>query len=283
VVGTRVATTIAGNSASGFVDATGVSAKFDNPAGIAFETRSTLQYLFVADRNNHRIRRILLTTRIVSTVAGSGAQGSQDGPSIAATFSFPQGLTWGPVNTAWSNTLFVSQGGINGQFCGIRAVAVTLTTFGVSTIAGGSTCGMVDGNSTSAQFNGPDGLASAVILGIPYLFVSDTGNNLIRLINLQTRIVTSLAGSSYNTPFFDGISTIASFNSPASLTIYSINDTSGQVLLHVADSGNHVIRLVTVNFPTVCRSGFICNAGAISQFGVACPPGMRGLFSLSLL
>jgi hypothetical protein len=83
--------TLAGSIGSaGSTDGTGTVAKFSEPAGVA--TDGT--YLFVADSGNHTIRKVVIATGAVSTLAGAaGLTGSADGTGVAARFNTPTGLT----------------------------------------------------------------------------------------------------------------------------------------------------------------------------------------------
>ena len=74
----------------GNVDGTGRAARFSNPRGLATDGAGNL---YAADSSNHTIRRIVLATGVVSTLAGTaGASGSTDGTGAAAQFNSPNGL-----------------------------------------------------------------------------------------------------------------------------------------------------------------------------------------------
>ena len=86
-------TTLAGGSSgsSGSADGVGGAARFNHPVGIAMDAASGVA--LVADRMNHAIRRIVLATGAVTTLAGStGSSGSADGVGGAVRFNDPTGI-----------------------------------------------------------------------------------------------------------------------------------------------------------------------------------------------
>jgi hypothetical protein len=101
--------------------------------------------------------------------------------------------------------------------------------------------GRVDAAGRSARFNAPRGLA----LGTGTLFVADTGNNVVRAVDLASGSVATLAGAPVAVTgtdagalFADGPAASARFKAPAGLA----RDSAG--LLYIADSGNHAIRVL---------------------------------------
>jgi len=52
----------------------------------------------VADRNNHLIRKIVISTGAVTTLAGTGSSGSANGTGTSASFYYPQGITTDGTN-----------------------------------------------------------------------------------------------------------------------------------------------------------------------------------------
>jgi murein DD-endopeptidase MepM/ murein hydrolase activator NlpD len=103
----------------------------------------------------------------------------------------------------------------------------------VTTIAGNGQAGYVDGKALQAQLNGPIGVA---LDKLGQVYVADTYNDKIRMINNQGEVVT-VAGSS--TGYMDGTALEAQFNTPTGIVINRANE------IIVADSYNHAIRKIT--------------------------------------
>ena len=86
-------TTVAGSSA-GFANGTGTSAKFNMPIGITTDGTN----LYVTDFYGHLIRKIVISTGVVTTVAGTGSAGSANGTGTSASFYQPYGITTDGTN-----------------------------------------------------------------------------------------------------------------------------------------------------------------------------------------
>jgi len=76
-------TTFAGSGSSGFADGQGTAAQFNFPVGLAIDSQDNL---YVTDYQNNRIRKIT-PSGVVSTFAGNGTDGSQDGQGVNAEFT----------------------------------------------------------------------------------------------------------------------------------------------------------------------------------------------------
>lgn len=214
-----VVTTLAGSANNpGFQDGQGTEAKFYQPIGLAVDASG---YVYVADYYNNRIRKIS-PTGLVTTLAGSGQVGADDGLGTAATFHQPEDLVLDR-----SGNIYVSDEG-NSL---IRKVSPEGM---VTTIAGSGQQGAVDGQGTAASFCLPDGIA---LDEMGNLYIADSGNNLIRKIDRQG-MVTTLAGSG-KPGSADGKGAAASFGLPEGICL----DIFGN--LYVADYYNSTIRKVT--------------------------------------
>jgi len=83
-------TTLAGTGSTGSTDnSTGTSASFNSPHGITTDGTN----LYVADYSNHLIRKIVISTGAVTTLAGTGSMGSANGTGTSASFYNPPGIT----------------------------------------------------------------------------------------------------------------------------------------------------------------------------------------------
>jgi len=164
ITSTGVVTTFAGSPrTSGSTDGSGANARFNSINGLAADSAGNV---YVADTNNHTIRKIN-PTGLVSTLAGSaGAKGSSDGFGNQARFNGPTALALDS-----SGYLYVADTGNNT----IRRVS---PTGAVSTLAGlAAGRGSVDDIGNAARFNEQFGIA---VDSSGNVYVSDTGNNTIR-------------------------------------------------------------------------------------------------------
>ena len=87
-------TTLAGTGSSGSANGTGTSASFYYPRGITTDGTN----LYVTDSENHLIRKIVISTGVVTTVAGTGSSGSANGTGTSASFYSPTGITTDGTN-----------------------------------------------------------------------------------------------------------------------------------------------------------------------------------------
>lgn len=235
--------TFVGSSTNGSADGTGSAASFWNPQGITTDGTS----LYVADSNNNTVRRVVIATGVVSTLAGSpGLSGSTDGTGATARFSSPFGITTDGTN------LYVTDSGNHT----IRMIAIA--TGVVTTIAGSSgISGTADGTGAAAKFNAPQGITTDGT----NLYVADSGNHTIRMVTIATGVATTVAGTPGISGSADGTGTAASFFNPQGIT------TDGKNLF-VVDSGNDTIRMVAIATAVVTTlAGSAGNPGIVDGTG----------------
>ena len=168
-VGTLVKGNIIGGHANGVGDAAaaGTQARFNAPRGVAAAGAGTL---YVADSNNHRIRKVTIGAAAaatqVSDFAGSGAPGYANGAGADARFNSPGDLA------VSGDTLYVAD--INNH----RIRAVDIPSGVVSDVAGSGTAGHADGAGADARFSSPTGIA--VNVSGSTLYVTTINAGLIR-------------------------------------------------------------------------------------------------------
>ena len=158
----------------------------------------------------------------MTTLAGDGSPGSQDGPALRSRFQDPFGVAVGA-----DGTVYVADAGE------ANAVRRVTPQGEVSTLAGGRE-GFADGSGGAASFHTP----SAVALDAEgNLYVADTGNNRIRKVTKEGVVTTHAGGGSAG--FRDGPAAEAQFDAPVGVAA----DSRGNV--YVADTYNDRVRVVT--------------------------------------
>jgi len=245
----------------GWHDGTQQTAVFNSPSGMDTDSEGNV---YIADAENHAIRKVS-KGGIVSTIAGDGILGHKDGAGSGARFYRPEDAAVAADGTLYvADTLNHSIRRIapDGQVTTLNAPSnrVIEVTAGYAVLAGD----FADGKLSESKFNEPTSIA---IDSKGNLYVSDTGNHVIRYIDLAKDTVTTVAGLSQGKKpvyqqgalyaeggYADGSSSEARFYSPRGIAV-----TQEQGLL-IADSLNHTIRyLIDGQVSTI--------AGVPAQFG----------------
>ena len=269
---------IIGTGTEGNVDGTSSEAQFNRPQGVTLAGN----ILYVADTENHTIRRVNLDTQQVETIAGTGQQYGiertpMSGPARSVALSSPWDLV------CHDDNLYIAMAGVHLLYI------LHLDSNEIEKFAGAGPEGLKDGLYNEAFFAQPNGLsidhdilyvadsetssvraveltgekrvttlvgqglfdfgdvdgagdnallqhvqAVCAVNGLVYL--ADTYNNRIKVLNPQTREVKALAGTG-TAGFKDGPLNEAQFNEPAGLAM-------AEGKLYVADTNNHAIRVI---------------------------------------
>ena len=181
--GTGIITTVAGTGVAGFAGDGGpaISAQLAFPAGLVVDGQGNL---YIADANNARIRRVAAATGVITTVAGTGVAGyaGDGGLATSARFALPFG-----VALDGQGNLFIA------DWDGRRIRRVDVGTGIVTTVAGSGVDGFGGdgGPAVGAQLSFP---AAVVVNGAADVYVTDSGNNLVRRVDGLTGIITTVAG-----------------------------------------------------------------------------------------
>jgi len=250
---------------------THASAAFNGPVGLVLSDTS----LLVVDSTNHAIRQVNVASPYTTTT-WIGTVGTSGSDNTAGTFNLPRNAVmdtagnlyvtdsgndavrmitpgkvvstivtglknpWGiAIDNATPQNLYVTDIGSNS----IKKLTQTGGSWTVSVFAGNTsgTPGLpANANGTAAYFNYPLGIAT----DNSFLYVVDTGNNAIRRIDLTTKDVTLMAGSSTGEAgsAVNATGALATFSQP-----YAVTYANGA--LYVADQSATVIRKVSTTAP----------------------------------
>lgn len=190
--------------------------------------------IFIADANNHRIREVDKLTGIITTIAGSAADGAglgsysgDGGMATNATLNAPSGLYIDKFENIYIADLLNN-----------RVRKIDHLSGKISTIAGNGTHG----------YGGDNGLAVNAFLAHPSqpfldsssnIYISDYDNNVIRKVAASTGIITTIAGTGAQGYSGDGGPAIAAkMNQPYGIYIDKAQN------IFVAEWGNGVIRRI---------------------------------------
>lgn len=237
--------TIAGATTSGYTDMPGSAARFGTLQQITADGTGTL---FVADDTNAAVRKVVIASGDVSTVAGGTVNGTGD-----LAFGQPYAIAYG------SGTLIVGDGTYT-----LRGVA--LGNDSVNVLAGAPPHpGTSNGAFATATFNP---VARLALANAQTLFLSDTYGGLVRVIDLGSQTTALSAGGSATVQ--DGMGSAAGFGAPLGLAVDAANNR-----VYLADGSAQQIRRITapggvVDTPfgtiTPVEAGFANATGPHSQF-----------------
>ncbi len=246
-IATGVTTTLAGApGVLGSDDGLGMLASFRSPMGIVFSGGM----LYVADTFNNSIRQINPTDGFVTTIAGGAFAGSTDGVGFVATFSRPNGIT-----SDGAGTLYICDTNSN------KIRKLVINTQAVTTIAGGINQGFpIDGGPGIHSLRMPTGIT----FDSDKLYFADYYGGLLRVLDLSTQSVQTLAGRVSHFTHVDGVGTEARLRYAPS-AVFDGNDT-----VYFSDGGAIRTLLVsTGEVSTLAGTGVFGESGAVDGVGDA--------------
>ena len=219
-------TTIAGTGEQGFSGDGGpaTQAQLDHPRAVAVDGEGNL---YIADRNNNRIRRVD-STGTITTIAGTGERrfGGDGGPAIRAQLDAPSG-----VAVDGAGNLYIADAS-NHRIRKVDSIGTITTIAGT----GEQGFGGNGGSASQAHLFFPTGVA---VDGEGNLYIADVGNHRIRKVD-STGTITTIAGTGERGfSGDDGPAIQAQLDDPTGVAV----DGAGN--LYIADASNHRIRLLT--------------------------------------
>ncbi len=251
-----IVSTYAGTGLEGHMDGEASEAQFNQPINICFDDKGNM---YVSDFINQRIRKIS-SNMIVTTIAGSGIAGYQEGLAMEAKFNYPRGICLDDTGNIYIGDSW------NHRIRKISTLGIVSTWVGGGSTIGVSSVGdYIDARDTSARFYTPCELS---IDQYNNIFVADAYNHRIRKIDSQ-RMVSTIAGSGGFGPesggFHNGTGDQAQFDTPTALEVI-LNGT-----IFVGDLRNHLLRKIsTDNMVTTAAGsgepGFANGPDTLAQF-----------------
>ena len=210
------------------------SLTLQQPAGLDFSPvianvfTFTFPGVFVAERGRNRVRRY-------DNVGGATVGTFEN----FTPYNHPRDVAYDPDR----RRLFIADSN-NHRIQVIEDVTPASLIASIYAGSSSATAGAIDGPAAEAQFRNPTSIALAPD---GRLFVTDSGNNLIRVISADGATVSTYAGdaSSSTINYLDGSTSTARFNLPYGIAVA----TDGRVF--VADRNNHSIRLIDAEGSTV--------------------------------
>jgi thiol-disulfide isomerase/thioredoxin len=229
-----------GNGQSGLTDGDFREAEFFAPQGMAFDAEN--QILYVADTENHALRRVDMQRQVVETIAGNGKQSRYIRPHSGEAKETALNSPWDIQKVG--NTLYIAMAGLH------QIWEMDLETNIVQTYAGTGAEACVDGALNDSAFAQPSGIATDG----KELYVADSEVSSIRGVGIvEPKTVRTVCGSGDLFGFGD----VDGQGEQVRLQ-HCLGMEYAQNYLWVADTYNHKIKLVspsTGNCQTVLGNG----------------------------
>ncbi len=264
-ISTGIISTIVGTGGGGYNgdNIAATAATINEPTGVALDTSGNI---FIADYQNHRIRRVDAVTRIITTIAGDGT-GAYNGDNIAATaaeLQDPEG-----VSTDDSGNVYIA------DTYNYRIRKICVKTGIITTVAGNGVMSYSGdgGMATAAEINHTEKIKSD---HIGNLYVPDESNSRVRYVDVSTGMITTVAGNGVSGLYGNGgPATAAEIASPEGVTL----DASGN--MYFADISNDIVQMVDKSTGIISRvvgihiNGFSGDGGPAINAEISAPVGLH--------
>jgi hypothetical protein len=243
-------TTVAGGGPGCVEPCPATQQALSGPRGVAVDATGNI---YIADTENHRIRRVDAASGTITTVAGDGIAGfSGDGVLATAThLNRPHDVY---IYGRFGDFLIADTA--NNRIRLVDGFTGVILTFAGSGFAG---YGGDGGPATLAHLYGPEAVAvDSADLRLPNVLIADTQNHRIRRVNGQTSVISTVAGNGTPGSGGDGGDpTLAQLNLPAGIAVGSLTGS---------DTGNSTLRMIdpTTGEPGGKFGGFSCTVGSVS-------------------
>lgn len=231
---------IIGTGKAGLTDGTFNAAQFFAPQGMTFDQEN--QILYVADTENHTLRKVALKQQIVETIAGTGEQSRNIHPHVGVGLQTALNSPWDLVKVG--NTLYIAMAGSH------QIWQLNLETKIIKTYTGTGAEGCVDASLTQSAFAQPSGITTDG----KELYIADSEISSIRSVGLiEPQQVKTICGSGDLFSFGDVDGQAENVRLQHCLGI-----EYAQNYLWIADTYNHKIKIVspsTGNCQTILGNG----------------------------
>jgi len=241
--GTGIITTVAGNGSGGYSGDTfqATLASLKKPQGVFVDSSENI---YIADTDNHVIRKVDGGTNIITTVAGDGDPGylGDDGPATSAKLDKPSGVVVDSLGN-----IFIA----DTENHRIRVVYDDAGTMTITTVAGNGS-GDYSGDGDQAILASLKKPQTVWVDEIGNLLIADTYNSRIRKVSVTTKDITTAAGNGSEGYSGDyGLAIDASLKKPHGVCAY---ESPAPAYLYIADPSNYRIRKVDL------KEGFLTSA-----------------------
>jgi len=255
--------TIAGTGDPGWSgDGAGaLAACLNEPKSLTLDAEGNL---FIADSENHVVRKIDRMTNCIRTIAGR-IQGVESGAKPVSP---------APVAEEVDDDPFAESGTVNSH-------SVTQQTD-----LSGTVRYVVTGTAPAKRFSGDGGPADQALLNFPtavvvdragHLYIADTLNHRVRRVDAATGVITTVAGLGQPRCFGDGrLAVEAGLNEPAALAV------SDEGVLYIADQSNNRVRAVDLATGVICTVAGTGTAAYNGDDVAAIETGLAGPSGLAL-